>query len=48
MATLVTYPITVPGSGGGLQQTVTVTLTVTVPGGRNFTISASPSSLTIV
>jgi uncharacterized membrane protein len=41
-----TYPITVTGNGGGIQQNVTVTLTVTVAG--NFTISASPSSLTVV
>jgi uncharacterized membrane protein len=39
-----TYPFTVKGTGGGLQQTTTVTLTVT---GSNFTISASPSSLRI-
>src|SRR5208337_1927493 len=40
-----TYPITVTGNGGGVQQTTTVTLTVTaVPG---FTISASPSALSI-
>jgi len=40
-----TYPITVTGNGGGIQQNTTVTLTVTA--GPNFTISASPSSLTI-
>jgi len=28
-----TYPITVTGNGGGIQQNTTVTLTVTVPGG---------------
>ena len=39
-----TYPITVTGSGGGTQQSTTVTLTVTAP---SFTISASPSSLTV-
>jgi len=39
------YPITVTGNGGGVQQNTTVTLTVTSPG--NFTISTSPSSLTI-
>ncbi len=39
-----TYPITVTGNGGGTQQTTTVTLTVTAP---NFTISASPASLSI-
>src|SRR5271157_4089596 len=41
-----TYPITVTGTGGGVQQNTTVTLTVT-SSGQNFTISASPSSLTI-
>ena len=40
-----TYPITVKGSGGGVQQSTTVTLTVIGPAG--FTISASPSSLTV-
>ena len=40
-----TYPITVTGNGGGIQQTTTVTLTVTAP--ANFTISASPASLSI-
>ncbi len=40
-----TYPITVTGNGGGSQQTTTVTLTVTAP---NFTISASPASLSVV
>jgi uncharacterized membrane protein len=40
-----TYPITVTGSGGGLKQTTTVTLTVTAL--PNFTISASPASLSI-
>jgi uncharacterized membrane protein len=41
-----TYPITVTGNGGGIQQNTTVTLTVTAA--ANFTISASPASLTIV
>jgi uncharacterized membrane protein len=40
-----TYPITVTGNGGGIQQNTTVTLTVTAP--PNFTISASPASLSI-
>src|SRR5271166_5336242 len=40
-----TYPITVTGNGGGIQQNTTVTLTVTA--GADFTISASPSSLSI-
>jgi uncharacterized membrane protein len=39
-----TYPITVKGTGGGIQQTTTVTLTVTAP---TFALSASPSSLSI-
>jgi uncharacterized membrane protein len=42
-----TYPITVTGKGGGIQQNTTVTLTVTGGGAQNFTISASPSSLSI-
>src|SRR5271165_3664047 len=41
-----TYPITVTGNGGGVQQHTTVTLTVTAP--PTFTISASPSSLSVV
>jgi uncharacterized membrane protein len=40
-----TYPITVAGSGGGIQQNTTVTLTVT--GQPNFSLSASPSSVSI-
>ena len=40
-----TYPITVTGSGGGIQRTATVTLTVTVA--SNFAITASPTSLTV-
>ncbi len=42
-----TYPITVTGNGGGIQQNTTVTLTVTAQQLPNFTISASPSSVTI-
>ncbi len=41
------YPITVAGSGGGIKQTATVTLTVTSGGQPNFTITASPASLSI-
>ena len=41
-----TYPITVTGNGGGIQQTTTVTLTV-IAAGKNFTISASPASVSI-
>ena len=40
-----TYPITVTGNGGGIQQNTIVTLTVAAP--ANFTISASPASLSI-
>jgi hypothetical protein len=40
-----TYPITVTGNGGGIQRSATVTLTVTAA--PNFTVSASPSSLSI-
>jgi len=42
-----TYPITVTGNGAGAQQNATVTLTVTAGGKPTFTISASPTSLTI-
>ena len=40
-----TYPLTVTGNGGGIQQNTTVTLTVVAP--PNFTITASPASLSI-
>ena len=40
-----TYPITVTGNGGGIQQNTTMTLTVTAA--QNFTLSASPASLSI-
>ena len=40
-----TYPITVKAGGGGVQKTTMVTLTITA--GANFTISASPASLSI-
>ena len=46
LAMLGTYPITVTGSGGGIKHSVTVTLTVV--SAQDFTISASPSSLSIV
>ena len=42
-----TYPITVTGDGGGIEQNTTVTLTVTAQQLPNFTISAAPASLTI-
>jgi hypothetical protein len=41
-----TYPITVTGNGGGVQQTTTVSLTVSA--GANFSISASPGSLSVM
>ena len=40
-----TYPITVIGDGGGIEQQTTVTLTVTGPG--SFTLSLFPPSVTI-
>ncbi len=40
-----TYPITVTGNGGGIQQSTTVTLTVVAQ--PSFTISASPASLSV-
>jgi subtilase family serine protease len=42
-----TYPITVTGTGGGITHTATVSLTVTAVGAGNFTLSASPTNLTI-
>jgi subtilase family serine protease len=42
-----TYSITVTGAGGGITHTATVSLTVTAVGAGNFTLSASPTSLTI-
>ncbi|MFI5167634.1 MAG: protease pro-enzyme activation domain-containing protein [Thermoanaerobaculales bacterium] len=42
-----TYPITVSGVGGGVTQTTTVSLTVTPPAAPAFTISASPTSVTV-
>jgi len=42
-----TYPITITGNGGGIQQNTTLTLTVTAQQQPSFTISASPSSLSI-
>jgi uncharacterized membrane protein len=40
-----TYPITVTGSGGGLQHSTTVTLTVTDP--PDYTISANPPAVSV-
>jgi subtilase family serine protease len=42
-----TYTITVTGTGGGLTETTTVSLTVTAPAAGDFSLSASPASLTI-
>ena len=42
-----TYPITVTGNGGGIQQNTTVTLTVTQYVPPDFTIALSPSSVTV-
>ena len=39
-----TYPVTVTGSGGGIQQSTTVSLTVTA-GNANLTVSANPASV---
>ena len=39
-----TYPITVTGTGGGLQESVVITLTVPAAG---FTLAALPTSLTV-
>ena len=42
-----TYSITVTGTGGGVTQSTTVTLTVTTPPAADFTLSASPTALTV-
>jgi subtilase family serine protease len=42
-----TYPITVTGTGGGVTQTTTVSLTVTASGTSDFTMSASPTGITV-
>jgi len=44
-ATTGTYPITVTGIGGSVTQTTTVSLTINGP--ANFTIGASPTSLSV-
>ncbi|HXJ94148.1 MAG TPA: choice-of-anchor D domain-containing protein [Terriglobia bacterium] len=41
-----TYPVTVTGNGGGVQQSATVTLIVTAA--PTFTLSASPASVSVV
>jgi len=42
-----TYTITITGTGGSITHTTTVSLTVTAAVSGNFTLSASPTSLTI-
>ena len=42
-----TYPITVAGNGGGIQQSTTVTLTVTAQQQPDFAISVSPTSVSV-
>ena len=42
-----TYSITVTGTGGGLTQSTTVSLTVTSAVTSGFTVSASPTSITV-
>jgi len=42
-----TYTVTVSGSGGSVNESTTVSLTVTTPAGASFTLSASPTSLTV-
>jgi subtilase family serine protease len=41
------YSITVTGTGGGLTQSTTISLTVTTASQPAFTVSASPSSMTV-
>jgi subtilase family serine protease len=43
-----TYPITVTGTSGSTTETTTVSLTVTNPATPAFTISASPTSVSVV
>jgi subtilase family serine protease len=47
-ATPGTYPITVKGTSGSLSATTTVTLTISGSGGQSFTLSASPSTISLV
>jgi len=42
-----TYPITVTGTGGSVTQATTVTLTVAAAASADFTISASPTQVTV-
>ena len=41
------YPITITGTGGGITHTATVTLTVTAAATPAFTLSASPTSVSV-
>jgi len=43
-----TYPITITGTGGGVTHTTSVSLTVTPAATPNFTIAASPTSVSVV
>src|SRR5208283_2032168 len=43
-----TYPITVTGNGGGIQQNTTVTLTVTAQVQPDFMLTVSPPTVTVV
>jgi kumamolisin len=43
-----TYTITVAGTGGGITQKTTVALTVTAAAGADFSISASPTAISVV
>src|SRR5271165_2932076 len=42
------YPITINAIGGGIKQNATLTLTITAQGRPSFTLSASPTLLSIV
>jgi len=42
-----TYPITISGVGGGVTQTTVVSLTVSSSGTPSFTLTASPTSVTV-
>ena len=46
-AALGTYTITITGTGGGLTETTAVSLTVSASGTPSFTLTASPSSVTV-
>jgi cardiolipin synthase A/B len=46
-ATAGTYTVTITGTGSGLTETTSISLTVTVGSAPNFSLSASPASLTV-